>query len=105
MFQQKRSDATVRSIEETYKINLSARVDMKLGNLLDERGFESLSQLLKAYRGEAATPARRRKVFPSFHGDDLAQVNGFRGMVNFSNVEIDLDENRLYTLVNSENIN
>jgi hypothetical protein len=58
-FRAKRADTKVASIEATYGINLNARSDMLLGNLLDERGFDSLSQLLEAYRGKltASPPA------------------------------------------------
>ena len=78
VFRRKRSDTTAGSIERTYGIDLNARSDMLLGNLLVHRGFGSLSQLLKAYRGQASSHARKRRVFLSFDWDDIQQVNGFR---------------------------
>ncbi|HTB21711.1 MAG TPA: hypothetical protein VK914_03285 [bacterium] len=51
MFERADGEKLVGEIEQTYKINLNARVDMKLKNLLAERGFDSLSQLLKSFRG------------------------------------------------------
>ena len=46
MFRAKRADTLVKSIEATYGINLNVRVDMTLGNLLEQRGFDSLTQLV-----------------------------------------------------------
>lgn|ERR1700722_629947 len=46
MFRVKRSDTKVSKIEATYGIDLNARGDMLLGNLLKKRGFDSQSQLL-----------------------------------------------------------
>ena len=40
------------TVEARCGIDLHARGDAKLGNLLEHSGFESLTQLLKAYRGE-----------------------------------------------------
>lgn len=80
MFRAKRDDTLVRSVEETYKIDLNARGDMKLGTLLEQRGFDSLSQLVKAARGNLLYHPRPRSVFLSFHWEDLAQVRGFRLM-------------------------
>src|SRR5258706_5725288 len=78
MFRSKRSDTTVATIERTYRINLNARADMLLGNLLDQRGFESQSQLLDAYFGRLTYHPRKRRIFLSFHAEDKQQVQGFR---------------------------
>ncbi len=80
MFRSKRSDTTIASIERTYRINLNARADMLLGNLLEQRGFESQSQLLEAYFGRLTYHPRKRRVFLSFHAEDKQQVQGFRLM-------------------------
>jgi hypothetical protein len=52
MFRSTRDDTLVKTIEARYGIDLHARGDTKLGNLLEKRGFDSLTQLRKAYRGE-----------------------------------------------------
>jgi len=80
MFRTKRSDTTVASIEKLYGINLNARDDMLLRTLLQERGFESQSQLLDGYYGRLTHHPRKRRIFLSFHGDDREQVQGFRLM-------------------------
>ena len=80
MFRAKRSDTAVRSIETTYGIDLNARGDMRLGNLLIQRGFSSLTELLKAYRGRLTYHPKRRQLFLSFHAEDRKQVDGFRLM-------------------------
>jgi hypothetical protein len=82
LFRQKRGDTRVDSVEAQYNINLNARGDALLGNLLDDRGFGSLSQLLTAYRGNATSLARRRRLFLSFHAEDRQQVQGFRLMAH-----------------------
>ncbi len=80
MFRTKRSDTAVWSVEATYGIDLHARSDMLLGTLLQERGFASLTQLLKAYRGRLNYHPRKRHLFLSFHVEDRKQVDGFRLM-------------------------
>lgn len=92
MIRQKRSDTLVSSVEKTYGIDLHARSDMALGNLLHERGFESLSQLLKAYRGKLEYHASSRSVFLSFHREDLQQVRGFRLMMANDHVDLDISD-------------
>jgi hypothetical protein len=47
---EKRSDTLVRTIERKYNVDLQARSDMKLGNLLKEKGLPSLSKLIKETR-------------------------------------------------------
>ena len=103
MFRAKRDDTLVRTIEARYGIDLNARGDMTLGTLLQERGFDSLTQLLAAFRGQLTTHARRRRTFISFHREDLPQVNGFRLMGLNRNVESDFYDGSLREPVNSEN--
>lgn len=102
MFRKKRDDTTVGAIEKLYGINLNSRSDALLGNLLDERGFDSLSQLLTAYRRNLDYHARRRKVFLSFHGEDMKQVAGFRLMVKNPNVDLDLYDSGLQESIKSD---
>lgn len=102
MFRAKRSDTLVKSIEERYGIDLHARGDMTLGNLLEERGFDSLSQLLKAYHGRLTYHSRRRRLFLSFHAEDKAQVSGFRLMALNPNVATDFYDGSLQEPVDSE---
>lgn len=89
MYRAKRDDTLVHTIENQYGIELHARSDMKLGNLLTERGFDSLSQLLDAYYGRLSSHARKRHLFLSFHREDLLQVTGFRLMAQNPNVDVD----------------
>jgi hypothetical protein len=95
MFRVIRGDTLVRTVERRYKIDLHARDDMKLGNLLDQRGFDSLTQLLQAYRRGLRYHPRKRRVFLSFHAEDLAQVRGFRLMAHAPNVEVDFFDSNL----------
>jgi len=102
MYRRKRSDTTVSSIEKQYKIELNARDDMLLGTLLQQRGFDSLSQLLEAYYGRLTYHARRRRIFLSFHAEDKMQVNGLRLMARNPNLDIDFYDQSLQIPVNSE---
>ncbi len=102
LFGRKRADTLVASIEEQYGVRLNARADMKLGNLLEQRGFESLSQLVRAYRGELTNHARKRRVFLSFHAEDLRQVGGFRLMVDNPNVALELYDQSVRVAIDSE---
>src|SRR5438094_5574406 len=72
MFRVKRDDTLVSTIERQYGVELNARSDMTLATLLEERGFDSLSQFLKAYHGRVNTPTRKRRLFLSFDADDKA---------------------------------
>jgi hypothetical protein len=92
LFQRKRSDTLVSSIENDYGLNLNARSDALLGNLLRDRGFESLSQLIDAYRGRLTYHPAKRKIFLSFHAEDLFQVNGFRLMARNPSLTVDFNE-------------
>ncbi len=102
MFRKKRDDTTIGSIENQYGINLNARADMLLGNLLRERGFESLSQLRKAYHGNLFEHAKRRRVFISFHMEDRLQIKGFRLMTKNPKVSLDIDDEGLQEAIDSE---
>lgn len=75
---------------------------MTLGGLLRTRGFGSWSEFLKAYRGQANSHAKRRKVFLSFHAEDLRQVGGFRLMIHNPRVELTLYEPSAGQPVDSE---
>jgi len=103
LFSVKRQDTLVKTIEAQYGIDLHARGDTKLGNLLEERGFDSLSQLLLAYRRRLTYHARKRRLFLSFHAEDKAQVRGFRLMAYNSNLDIDFYDGSLQVPVNSKN--
>lgn len=46
-FRKKRSDTRVGTIEKRYGKDLGVRSDKKLGTYLKERGYRSLSELLK----------------------------------------------------------
>ena len=102
MFRKKRLDTTVGSLEDTYGINLNARRDMLLGNVLAERGFTSFSQLLKAYRGNATEMSCRRRVFTSFDYADIKQIQGLRLMLDNPNVSLDFTDMGLRAEINSE---
>lgn len=102
MFRATRDDTLIRTVEARYGIDLHARGDAKLGNLLEQRGFESLTQLVKAYRGELTYHASKRRIYLSFHVEDLPQVNGFRLMARAPNLEIDFHDGSLRETINSE---
>jgi Thoeris protein ThsB, TIR-like domain len=102
MFRQKRSDTTVGTIEDTYGVNLNARRDMLLGNLLTERGFDSVTQLIKAYRGNAVEHGRRRRLFLGFHYEDRQQVQGFKLMGCNPHLEFEFDNTSIRQAVDSQ---
>jgi hypothetical protein len=102
MFGRKRGDTQVDTIERQYGIDLNARGDMLLRNLLEERGFDSLSQLIQAYHGRLSYHARRRRVFLSFHQEDRGRIAGFRLMVANLNVALDLYDSSLREAIDSE---
>jgi hypothetical protein len=103
VFRAKRSDTKVESIELTYGIDLNARGDMHLGNLLKERGFDSQSQLLDAYYGRLMHHARKRHAFLSFHAEDRAQVQGFRLMAYNRRLALDFYDDSVRAPIKSEN--
>lgn len=92
----------IGSVELSYGLNLNARADALLGNLLVDRGFDSLSQLLTAYHGNATSHAKRRRLFLSYHIEDKAQVNGFRLMGMNPNLDIDFHDSSIREPINSE---
>lgn len=92
MYRQKRSDTLVSSIEHKYRINLNTRSDTKLGNLLYERGFASLSELLRAHNRRLDYHASPRRVFLSFHREDLRQVAGLRLMMANDRLALDISD-------------
>jgi hypothetical protein len=102
MIRQKRSDTHVGAVEATYGLKLNARSDMMLGTLLWQRGFSSLTQLVKAARGQLQQHARARKLFLSFHAVDLRQVNGFRLMMQNPHLKLDISDDLSRYPVNSE---
>lgn len=103
VFRAKREDTLVSTVEEKYGIDLHARGDSLLGNLLERRGFDSLTQLLQAYRGKLYYHARRRRLFPSFDMEDRMQVRGFELMARNPNVEFEMYNTGLREAVDSEN--
>lgn len=102
MFRQKRADTRVSNVEATYGMDLNARSDAKLGNLLGERGFSSLSELRKAYAGQLTYHASPRRVFLSFHREDLRQVSGLRLMMRNGRLALDISDERNREPVGSE---
>ncbi len=102
VFRQRRSDTLVGSIERQYGIVLNARSDAKLGNLLRDRGFDSLSQLLDAYNGRLRYHASARRVFLSFFHEDLSQVRGFRLMMANPRLALDISDKENRDPVGSE---
>jgi len=101
MFRSTRDDTLVKTVEARYGIDLHARGDTKLGNLLERRGFNSVTQLLKAYRGELTRHACKRRVYLSFHVEDLPQIRGFRLMARAPNLKIDFYDGSLREVINS----
>lgn len=102
MFRSKRPDILVRTLEQQYNIELNVRGDMKLGNLLRTRGFQSWTQFITAYRGKATKHARKRRVFLSFHAEDRRQIAGFRLMLRNPEVHLSLYDRGLIEPINSE---
>jgi hypothetical protein len=45
----KRSDTRIKTIENTYGLDLGVRSDQKLGNYLKKSGYPSLTKLLKRH--------------------------------------------------------
>ena len=101
MYRRKNSNTKIESLEETYGIDLNSRGDARLGNLLERRGFESQSQLIKAYRGQLTEHARARRLFLSFHYEDRNQVNWFRLMASSPDSPIDFYDGSVRSAVNS----
>jgi len=102
VFRAKRDDTLIATIEKQYQIDVRARSDMTLGTLLEERGFNSLSQFLDAYHCRLTYHARKRRIFLSFHMDDRPQVQGFRLMASNPKLDIEFYDGSLQESVNSE---
>jgi hypothetical protein len=102
MFRSTRDDTLIKTIEARYGIDLHARGDTRLGNLQDNRGFDSLTQLLNAYRGNLTYHACKRRLYLSFHVKDVAQVRGFRLMARAPSLEIDFYDGSLREVIDSE---
>ena len=102
MFRQKREDTLVGTIERKHRLSLNARSDMTLGALLADRGFQSLTQFLRAYRGHLDYHASSRRVFLSFHREDLKQVSGFRLMMGNPRVALTVSDQAVRDPVNSD---
>jgi len=92
VFRLKRSDTFVSSVERDHGIDLHSRSDARLGNLLRERGFSSLTELLKAYSGRLDYHASPRHVFLSFHREDLRQISGIRLMMRNERLALDISD-------------
>jgi hypothetical protein len=103
MFRQLRGDTRVDTVEARYHINLNSRGDALIGNLLADRGFDSLTQLLTAYRGGATDFSRRRRLFLCFHAEDRPQIQGFRLMAKNPNLDFDFVDDSVRAPINSEN--
>lgn len=58
-FRQKRSDTKIGTIEKQYGVDLNVRSDKKLGNLLKEQGYPSLTKLIQDNR--KSTPPKDGK--------------------------------------------
>lgn len=101
MFRSTRDDTLIKTVEARYGIDLHSRGNAKLGNLLEKRGFESLTQLLKAYRCESTCHACKRRVYLSFHAEDLDQVRGFRLMARAPNLDMEFHDGSLREVINS----
>lgn len=101
MFRSKRSDTKVGQVEKTYNIDLNVREDARLGNLLKRRGFDSQSQIVRAARGCATLISKRRRLFLSFHYEDIRQVQGFRLLADNPNLPIDFYDGSVREPINS----
>ncbi len=99
----KRGDTYIETIEEKYHVELNARGDMLLSNLLAERGFDSLSQLLNAYHGNAKYSTIKRRLFLSFHMNDLEYAMTFKSFAQDSDGDISFYDQGVKDPVNSEN--
>jgi hypothetical protein len=102
MFFRKRADTKVATIEKNYSVDLNARGDMLLGNLLEDRGFCSQTQLLNALSGRLTEHARKRRLFISFHKEDAGYLSGFNLMAHNPRVALDFYNDSLRDAINSE---
>jgi Thoeris protein ThsB, TIR-like domain len=104
MFRRKREDTAISTIERMYCVELHARGDMKLGSILEERGFDSLHQLLDAYHRRLTVHARKRRIFISFHKEDREYVSGFCLMARNPNVAVEFYNESLRETIGSDNM-
>ena len=91
-FRRKRFDTLIKTIESKYKIDLNVRSDMKLGNLLERRGFSSLSALVAAYKGRRHIVKSDRSIFLSFyhpHGNRKGWVSRIAKELGYAVVRSD----------------
>jgi hypothetical protein len=102
MFRSKRSDTKAGSVEQTYNVELNVREDAKLGNILKKRKFDSQSQLIRAARGQATEISERRRLFLSFHFEDIKQVRGFRLLAHNPKLPIDFYDGSVREPIDSE---
>jgi|GEM_PF-1101802 len=100
-FVKRTRNTKIENVEATYNVDLNARGDTTLGNLLRRRGFQSQSQLLRALRGQLTEHASQRRLFLSFHAEDRSQVNGFRLMAYSPNSPVDFYDGSVRTAINS----
>ncbi|HXB66766.1 MAG TPA: TIR domain-containing protein [Candidatus Acidoferrales bacterium] len=75
---------------------------MLLGTMLEERGFDSQSQLIAAYQGRLEYHARKRRLFLSFHAEDRSRVDEFRQLAADPNVDVEFYDGSLQVPLNSE---
>ncbi len=102
MIRAKRSDTLVSKIEAQHRIALNCRSDALLGNLLADRGFDSLTQLVRASKRKAVRHARPRQVFVSYHVDDKRYLSIFWKMASNPNRMLDLRDSSLRAPIRSE---
>jgi MTH538 TIR-like domain (DUF1863) len=103
MFRRKKGNTTVESIERQYRVDLNARGDMLLDTLLNERGFDSLTQFLEAFHGRLTKHGRKRRLFISFHKEDAQQLSGFRLMARNPRVALEFYDDSLRDAIDSAN--
>src|SRR4051812_27412091 len=102
MIRAKRSDALISKIESEQRIALNCRSDTLLGNLLAERGFDSLTQLVRACRLKAVRHARARQVFVSYHVEDKRYLSMFWKMASSPRRMLDLRDASLRAPIRSQ---
>ncbi len=90
MIRVKRSDTLVSTVERQHRITLNTRSDALLGNLLRDRGFDSVTQLVDACKWKAEWHARRRRVFVSFHIEDAQHLTRLMKMAQNPRLELDI---------------
>jgi hypothetical protein len=104
VFRRKRDDTAIETVEGMYRVDLHVRGDTKLGTVLRDRGFDSLSQLLDAYHQRLGFHARKRRIFISFHKGDHRYVSAFCLMARNPNVAIEFYNESLREVIGSESM-